>query len=321
VRGLLREVLEQFDDFEVAGEARDGREASEQVIKLKPDVVTMDVVMPMVGGFEAVERIMDRCPVPVLMVADTDQPQAQLERALRAGAAGFFTKPRGGFDEAAANAFARTLRTLAAKRIHRSASAAEASRLSFSDLAKRKIIGIVSSTGGPKVLSELLGALPASLSVPIALVQHTTIGYTHTLAEWLNGLSPLDVRVATLGEQVRPGCVYVAPDDHHLEIRSGGLVTLTQDPPVASLRPAGDKLLAALARTYGRQAMGLVCTGMGEDGTGGLDCLAKAGGLCAVQEPGTAVLPSMPRAALQRVPTARRATIAEVARLLTRAFG
>jgi two-component system, chemotaxis family, protein-glutamate methylesterase/glutaminase len=304
VRELLRVGLEPIADVEVVGEAGDGMAARRLVAELQPDVVTMDVVMPLVGGLDAIRAIMRERPTPIVVVADTGEDAGRMAvAAIAAGAVEVFAKPRRGFGQGEAERLARVLRAAAAVRV--SPAPAPAARRPIADgaaagrLAGVRFIAITASTGGPPALAALLGELPAGFPVPIALVQHTAAGFTAPFVAWLDSIVKLKVVVAAPGGVALPGQVTVAPDLHHLEVAAGNAVRLTTAPPIGGHRPAGDVLLASVARLHGNQAMGIVLSGMGSDGAAGLAAIHRAGGLAAIERPEGAVLDAMPRAALR----------------------
>ena len=301
-RDVLCEVFARHDDIEVIGQAGDGKRAEEMVIRLKPDVVTMDVIMPMVGGLDAIQAIMARCPTPIVVVSDMESDQVNMSiRALQAGAINTFAKPRGGFTAEAAEQLVTALREAAqvsfqGNRItNRPSPSAAVVRQRVREV---KFIGIVSSTGGPQTLQYLLRDLKDVHFPPVAIVQHTTVGFTRAFTSWLAGVSGLEVVLAEEGRRITAGTIAVAPDECHLEIRPGGIANLHRGPKLKSHRPSGTLLLRSLARSFGASAAAVVLTGMGDDGADGAGEIEKNGGLVFVQQPGEAVLPGMPRAAL-----------------------
>jgi two-component system, chemotaxis family, protein-glutamate methylesterase/glutaminase len=174
----------------------------------------------------------------------------------------------------------------------------------------------VGSTGAPRVLQSILSALPASFPWPIAIVQHTLRGFADSLVKWLAGYTALKVELARHGTELRRGLVVVAPDDAHLEIHAKGRVHLNPGPSVDGHRPSATVLLKSLATAYGMRAAGMVLTGMGRDGAEGAANIDAAKGLVIVEEPSTAMLPSMPGEALGRVPNALREEAERLGRLL-----
>ncbi len=321
VRDILRDVLQKFSDIEVVGEARDGQEAQDMLEALTPSVVTMDLLMPMVSGSEASESIMRKRPTPIVLLADSDSSEALYRTALEVGAVGSFVKPRGGFDEVSSEELVRIIRQAAKAKPARVCTPASGVEMVDLQLASTKVLGVVASTGGPQTLSKFLGPLSSTLQIPVCLVQHTTNGFSAALVSWLAQECAMEVELAQAGTALRPGVITVAPDEQHFEVIESGIVKLSTGPTVHSLRPSGDLLLASLAKVYGTKSAGLVCTGMGSDGSDGLHQIHLAGGLCLVQEPGSAVLSSMPKSAAKRVPTSKRVDLPKLAEFLNRDLG
>jgi len=163
-----------------------------------------------------------------------------------------------------------------------------------------QMIGIAASTGGPAALATVLGALPADFPVPILVVQHVTRGFVAGLAEWLDGETPLRVGLASHGDIPQPGTVLLAPDDYHMQVNARGVVELCREPPYKGLRPSANYLFRSLARAYGPRAVGIVLTGMGDDGAEGLEMLHQAGGLTVAQDEQSCVVYGMPHEAVAR---------------------
>ncbi|HVA25949.1 MAG TPA: chemotaxis response regulator protein-glutamate methylesterase [Chloroflexota bacterium] len=288
----------------------DGAEAVEKVAQLRPDVVTMDVEMPRMNGIEAVEAIMRQTPTPVVMLSGvTLRGAAVTIEALAKGAIDFVTKPTGGSEADLA-----TLRDELKDKLRRAARLSSA-RLAAARLASgpppapvgarpafrplglaqraRKVVAIGASTGGPAALTQLLPQLPGDMAAGVLVVQHMPAGFTKALADRLNGLSQLTVREAVAGELVQNGTALVAPGDFHMAVDGSGHVVLNQSPPVHSVRPAADVLLASVAKTYGRLALGVVLTGMGHDGAAGATDVKRAGGQVIVQDEASSVVYGM----------------------------
>jgi two-component system chemotaxis response regulator CheB len=312
VRRFLRDALEGDPGLLVVGEAADGEAGVAMVERLAPDVVVMDIDMPRLDGVEATRRIMRARPTPILVFcASSDVPGATRGfEALRAGALALVEKPAPGSDLAA---LTRTLiervRVLAGVKPVRRWSVREEDPGSkghprppsrgHARPAARTIeaVGIAASTGGPAAVLEVLRALPADLAAPVLVAQHITPGFTRGLVEWLDREVPLEVVVAATGDQVRPGRVYVAPDDQSLWVTGTGRLACERRAD-DSIRPSADRLLESLARTYEGRALGVVLTGMGDDGTRGLTALHAHGALTLAQAPEGCVVPSMPRSAI-----------------------
>ncbi|WP_428268146.1 chemotaxis protein CheB [Haliangium sp.] len=320
-REVLREVLSRFPDIEVVGEASDGNRAARLVSELVPDVVTMDVIMPMVGGLDAIRSIMSVCPTPIIVVSDAHSDLRSLAmRAIEVGAIDVFAKPSGGFDQIAAETFAAVVRSAAQADAHRRSEHSRPPHLSQRLRARRvgraSMVGIVASTGGPQTLRRIISRLSRRRSPPIAVVQHTSIGFTKALVSWLASEARVRVTVARDRQQVERGTVVVAPDDTHLEIEAGGITRLHQGPAIGSHRPSGTLLLRSLARSFGAGGVGVVLTGMGTDGAEGAHELELRGGLVVVEDPSTAILEGMPRAAIQRTQAPLVASASRIGRYL-----
>jgi len=311
VRRVLTDSLERFDDIEVIAEASDGLQAIAMAKDLQPDVITMDVMMPMMDGMEAIEGVMSEAPTPVVVVAASNPTDSLAIQALGLGATHVFPKPVGGFDAASASSLASTIRRAAMVDVsgwvppRRQRPQSKASRR-VSPAAKELLVGIVGSTGGPRQLQEILQTLPPDFAHTVLIVQHTATGFTEALANWLDGVATLPVKLAREGEFLLPGTVHVAPDEVHLTVDKARRVRLSPAARVDGHRPSGSVLLESLSQ-FGPGAVGVVLTGMGRDGARGLEALAAKGGHTLVEDPRTATVAGMPQAALQRVPDAYQA--------------
>ena len=318
VREVLRAGLARHPDLEIVAEAGDGKTAERLIASLSPDVVTMDVMMPLVSGIDAIRSIMAKKPTPIVVVSDARGGVAELMvQAVGAGAVDVFVKPPRGFDERAAAQLASALRNAAQARLPaRPVPAAPPPRRPddvVRRLAAASVIGIVASTGGPAVLRQLIAALPAGFPVPIAIVQHTAVGFTQALASWLRESTRANVQVGQAGQELRG--VVIAPDDHHMEVNRNKEIVLHRSPPVRGHRPSGTILLQSLA-VHGRGAVGIVCTGMNDDGAAGLAALEAAGGVALVEDPQAAMIDSMPRAAISATRSPVIGSVARIAELL-----
>lgn len=325
VREILRDTLARYPDIEVVGEAADGKRAEQLVMELRPDVVTMDMVMPLVGGMEAIRSIMARCPTPIVVVSDAQSDIRRVAmRAIEAGAIDAFCKPSAGFDARAADRLASLVRSAARVRVGRrwehGRPPRQRARAIEQRIARAELIGIVASTGGPQTLRRIIGRLSSRTSVPIAVVQHTSIGFTRALVSWLSSATRLRVSIASDREPVTGGQIVVAPDDAHLEIDPSGAARVHQGPRVHNHRPSGTLLLRSLASSFGASAVGVVLTGMGDDGAEGVCELEARGGLVLIENPRTAILDGMPRAAVQRAQDPVIASAERLGELLRGAF-
>jgi len=300
---LLRRVLEAQGDLLVVGVARDGREALRLAAELAPDLVTMDVQMPLMDGLEATRLMIKHHPRPILVVATLSSKHTTVaQEMLGAGALDVFPKPMGldGWS-LAAEALRERVRALA--RIRLSARPKPegfppiAWHATLSDWGRPSVIAIAASTGGPPALRQILRVLPPGYPVPVIIVQHIAPGFGAGLAQWLASVCALPVRLAEERECIeRPG-VTVAPDDKHLLVADDGRFLCDAGMPIGSLRPRADLLFSSLARVYGRLTVGIVLTGMGNDGAQGLAEIRRAGGITIAQDQDSSVVYGMPKAA------------------------
>ena len=303
--------------FEVVGQAKDGKEAVERVVALRPDVVTMDFNMPTMNGAEAVRAIMQQRPTPVVMFsAHTRQGARETLDALSAGAVDFVTKPAGEVSTdlsairddlvkklmAAAASRPRAIAPAAPRRAATLGTAATSTSGSWgattpSGLSRLCVIAV--STGGPAALSRVIPALPGDTRFGVVIVQHMPAGFTAALAERLDADSALTVQEASAGDRPQPGLVLVAPGDRHLEFDERGAVVLTDGPLLHGCRPAADITMQSAARIWGRRSIGVVMTGMGKDGAAGALAIKRADGKTLAQDQESSVIFGMPRAAIE----------------------
>ena len=334
-RALMRRLCESDPRLSVVGEAADGQTAVELVASLRPSVVVMDIEMPVLDGIEATRRIMRETPTPILVVtAHYDARDVALSlRAVQAGALSLLHKPGGPgsptFQEDAQR-FVRLVRTMAGvqpvRRYHTGpATRRPGPRLSVAlglgaGEGPPRAVGVAASTGGPAALHRLLGLLPATLPVPVLVVQHIADGFAPGLALWLGGATSHPVRLAEDRQPLEPGTIYVAPDRRHLEASRHGRVLLSDHAPVAGFRPSASVLFTSLADTYGPSAVGVVLTGMGSDGLDGARALRRAGAPVLAQDAGSSVVFGMPRAVTEAGLATSVGTVDELGAALARAL-
>jgi len=321
LRGRLVEVLSADSEFEVVGEAENGERAVELCRILRPDVMTMDMMMPVMDGLRATERIMANHPTPILVVSASTN-RGELFRtydALAAGAVDVLEKPRESevlpdWEERLRRGVRRVSRIkvithlrarmhgLGARfepRLSNEVGSTASPRRTQSEL---RAVAIGTSTGGPAALKTLLPALTSDFPLPILLVVHLAEYFSAAFAEWLDGLSPLRVSTAVDGEPLPPpgsGRVILAPSDSHLVLR-GNRVALTRTPPRHSCRPSVDELFESFARELGPKGVACLLTGMGHDGAAGLLAVRRAGGVTLAQDEATSVVFGMPKEAIER---------------------
>jgi two-component system chemotaxis response regulator CheB len=308
VRRATERMLAPLEEVSIVGGARDGEEALRQVLALRPDLVIMDVEMPGLDGIAALERIMRECPTPVLLLSSHTRDGAEVTlRALEAGAVDFLDKSGAG-TAMDIHALAPVLRAKVGAVLRARATPPEPSPhppprvevpVAAAQPGRYELVAIGSSTGGPRALAELVPALPAGFASAVVIAQHMPAGFTETLAERLDRRSALRVAEARDGEPVLAGHVLIAPGGRQIRVerQGGALVARVFDDGASLHKPSVDRLFESVARAVGAAAVGVVLTGMGNDGAAGLARIRKAGGRALVESAGTAVIDGMPAAA------------------------
>ena len=315
VRKHLSDVLSADPEIEVIGEAEDGRAAIELCQRYRPDVITMDMMLPVMSGLAATEYIMAHCPTPILVVSSSVNRGELFKTydALAAGAVDVFEKMSGAEPDGAwERDFVSTTKLVARIRVIThprgrlktlgwSGGVPPESRPALRDRSggKPEIVVIGASTGGPAAIVEVMRRLPTTFQLPVLFVMHISEPFGAAFAEWLDGQTPRRVARAKDGDPVSSaaGRVVMAPGGRHLVVRDGKL-HLTSDPERHSCRPSIDVLFESVAREYGGAAAGCLLTGMGRDGAAGLLAIRKAGGLTIAQDEATSVIYGMPREAV-----------------------
>ncbi len=327
-RRMLVSLLELDGGFEVIGTASNGAEAVPMALRLQPDVITMDLRMPIMDGLAASEAIIEQAPIPILMVTSSvsKDDQRLVAKAIAAGVLAIIAKPNIHTDtheflrmvrgiskvkvirrkpqqKPAPNALSRTIiAEPVALPFERRSSSVTAARLSPAilppSISKVEIIGIASSTGGPQALEPILTRMPADFPVPIIVVQHIVPGFAASLVEWLRPLCALNIDLAEIGQPVRPG-IWIAGSGSHLVVREG-LFHSSMEMPVSGQRPSGTVLFRSLVREYRSNAVGVILSGMGDDGAAGLEMMHKAGAAILAQDEATSVIHSMPSSAIRK---------------------
>ncbi|MBM7117922.1 chemotaxis-specific protein-glutamate methyltransferase CheB [Archangium primigenium] len=306
-RQLICEALSRDPDLEVVGTCTNGKEALDAARELRPQVITMDVEMPVMDGLTAVEHIMAEVPTPILMLtADPRQQAPELTcRALEIGALALQIKPSIDAGLEAWN-LSREVKLLSSVRVIRHIHSKRRPPLPGGGTTPAPVgmpygvLAVASSTGGPQVLFRMLSELPADFPTPIVIVQHINAAFAESLAGWLANSSKLKVRLAQDGEQLLPGNVLIAPPGQHMAIPFRGRVALKPGVERDGHMPSGTVLLESAAKAYGRRALGLILTGMGEDGAEGLLAIKQGGGLTLAQNEESCVVFGMPGAAVGR---------------------
>lgn len=309
-RNALVELLNADPELTVIGWAANGVDAVQATSGLKPDVIAMDLRMPVMDGLEATRRILRETPTPIILVTAGATSAAGEQRlafeALEAGVLAVISKPSAGSDQRIAGlelcrtlknmAQVRVLRRWADDRLHPVPAGAVAS-LSL-PVGAIDVVAIGASTGGPQVLRNILVDLPIEFRAPVLIVQHIAVGFAAGLVDWLRPQCRLPIKVAVDGQTLDQPGIWIAPPGRHMGVTRRGLA-LVDGPPVSLHRPSATYLFQSIAREYGHSAIGVLLTGMGDDGAIGLRDLKRAGAITIAQDEATSVVFGMPRAAIQ----------------------
>ena len=307
-RALLTTILQSDPTIKVVGQAANGIEAVRQVLELKPDLVTMDIRMPEMDGLEATVRILEICPTPIIVVSlAVDDPDLKISfNALKVGALDVVEKPVGQTHkdyESIRERLVWAVKTMSeVKVIRRRPLNLPSIPTPSLDPARHRglsVVAIGSSTGGPGVLNAILKSLPCDFPLPIVIVQHMSIGFMKGLVDWLRTDSKLPISLIKSSVTVRPGQVYFAPDTMHVEFVSRGILAPVNGPQVSFVKPSATVLFQSVARVYGREAIGVILTGMGDDGAVGLKEMRDRGAMTIAQDEASCVVYGMPKIAVE----------------------
>ncbi len=325
MRKVITDFLSENPQIEVIGTARNGKDALEKIKTLKPDVVTLDVEMPIMNGLEALKQIMEEHPLPVVMLSSTTKEGAENTiLAMHYGAIDFVTKPSGTISldlhkvkeeiinkvilASRANLYGIRKQDAAqtpASSLQRQYSKMELKSLSSGSSTgyrKKKIVCIGTSTGGPRALQQVLTQLPKHIAAPIVIVQHMPKGFTKSLAQRLHSLCEISVKEAEHGEMLKEGTAYIAPGGAHFMVVSSGnslIAHIEHSPPRNGHCPSVDVLFESVSTLTDYDKIAVIMTGMGSDGTNGLKRLKESGTTKAIAESEeTAVVFGMPKAAI-----------------------
>lgn len=326
MRKLIAQIIDASGEFRVIGTARNGMDALRQIDELNPGIVTLDVEMPELDGVQTLGYIMSetRRPVVMLSAAETLGGVNLTLRCLELGAVDFIKKPSGPIStdlERVSEQLIGALRTakdvnLRGVDLLARPKVVDKSDTPVSSTHATSVVAIAASTGGPRALAEVIPALPADLDAAVLIVQHMPAGFTASLAQRLDSMSPLRVTEAKADEVIERNHVYLAPGGRHMRIsREGQLrrVALDDSPAVWGVRPAADPLFSSVATAFHRRSVGVVLTGMGRDGAEGLHAIRKAGGGAIVQDRASSTIYGMPLAALLHTGADREAALGDIA--------
>ena len=302
IRTVLARALSAGGQIEVVGTARDGIDACEQVARLHPDVVTLDVEMPRMDGLAALRQIMATAPVPVIMVSSLTKTGADMTlRALELGAVDFVAKPLHAGVPAIhdiLDELNEKILAVAGRRLRRLSEPERRAPARASGGWLRRAVVIGASTGGPKALMSVLTALPGDLDAPVFVVQHMPPGFTRTLAERIEQLSPLRVEEARPGSRAERRKVFVAPGGFHMLLSANGEIRLEQSAPECGVRPSVNVTMESVTAAWGSATLGVILTGMGNDGTRGARIIRAAGGQVLAEHESTCAVYGMPKSVI-----------------------
>src|SRR6201998_703215 len=311
MRKLIPTILERDPSIEVIGTAMDGAFALKKIEEFHPDVVTLDLEMPRMDGIEALRLIMRRAPMPVIVFSTHSREGAYSTfKALALGAIDFVAKPR---DAAAGHLDAIAVELIEKIKVAKRASGRKIranvavetkppqKKSSGATLPPNRVVAIGISTGGPNALQYVLSQIPADFSASILVVQHMPEGFTEMFARRLDECCALDVQEARSGDLLIAGRVLICPGNRHMIVRRmprGDMAVLSDAPPVNGHRPSADVLFHSVAQEFALTSVGVLMTGMGDDGAEGLGAIKAAGGMTIAQSEDTCVVSGMPRAAI-----------------------
>lgn len=309
VRQLLEHIINSAPDMHTVGLAKDGLEAVQMTHELHPDVILMDLIMPRMNGLEATSEIMHAAPTPIVLItASLELHETGIAfRAMSLGALAVQRKPVGPThaDHAAqAEQLVNKVRLMAGVQVirHRKRRASKLpampSTSEKSVSAPPEIIAIVASTGGPAALVAIIQKLPPDFAIPIVIVQHISLDFVDSLRSWLARITALTVAIAQPGERPQPGSIYLAPGGTHLRLTPNHRFEMNENPANVYHIPSGDVLLESVGQSFGKRSVGIVLTGIGDDGARGLRVMSDAGAFTIAQDETTSVVYGMPKAAL-----------------------
>lgn len=315
IQEFLKYLLESDPDIRIVGAAKNGAEAVDKVVKMSPDVVIMDINMPEVDGFEATRLIMGSAPRPIILVTANHDPKSEATsfRALEAGALTVLDKPMGlgnpGYEESAGDLI-QTVKSMSAVKVEpqrlrtrragtRASSPSPAAPCSKVSRAEAEIVAIGTSAGGPGVLRAILSGVSKDFPMPLLIVQHITRGFVQGLAEWLEQSSGFPVQLAAHNQPLLPGQAYLAPDNFHMGVTPGRRIALSSDVHTNLPCPSISYLFRSVFDVFGPKVVGVLLTGMGDDGVDGLRLMRKRGALTIAQDEESSLANGIPRLAAE----------------------
>ncbi|MDF2577974.1 MAG: response regulator receiver modulated CheB methylesterase [Chlamydiales bacterium] len=303
MRMILSQVIQQQEGLELVGEAKNGQEAYDFNVRYRPDLIIMDINMPVLGGLEATQKIMNHQPVPILIFSNAVDSHTSFI-AIKNGAVDIIKKPN--IDQLNNPDFIKSfcekllsLRSFKSLSSTKNLAPTSPSLYQESKQAHYEMLVIGASTGGPVAVNTLLSGLPKDFPLPIAIVQHLEVGFDQGYVEWLDSDTKLNVRLAKDGDSPQPGEVLVAPATHHI-VFQGRRLYLNDGPRVLNQKPAVDVLFETAAKTYKQHLVGVLLTGMGADGANGCVAIKQQSGYTVVQDKESSAIFGMPKCAIEK---------------------
>ena len=354
---ILQRLLKSCPEIAVVGTASNGKEALGLIPKLNPEVICTDLTMKGMDGLELTQQVMAKYPRPILVISNSVQKYdtKNVFKLLQAGALDVFPKPKTGLESdygkvkeqlldkikviSGVSVFTKPLRQTVASSINTKLSSTQT--VSTSQAIKKiseqekgntiaylkatqdiapfpvKVVAIGVSTGGPRALNQVISPLPKNFPVPIICTQHISPGFLEGLVNWLDRESKLRIKIAQKGEYPRPGTVYFAPENSHLQLTSQGQFIHTSTEAVDGHCPSATVMFQSVAKFYGRKSLGILLTGMGRDGATGMKAIAEIGGMTIAQDEKSCIVFGMPKAAIEIGAAKHILPLQEIAPLLT----
>ncbi|MBU4075209.1 MAG: chemotaxis response regulator protein-glutamate methylesterase [Euryarchaeota archaeon] len=315
MRKIITEMLVSAPEIEVIGKAYNGKDAIEKVSRLKPDVIIMEIELSVLDGLQALGYIMSECPTPVIILS-TENSADMTITAFQYGAVDFLQKPSGSISLDITSFKDELIKKVKAAAGVKTANPGFIKKVKLQEKLEpemvknersRKIVVIGTSTGGPRALQQVIPLLPQTLDAAVLVVQHMPQGFTKSLADRLDKQSLIKVREAKEGDHVEPGTILVAPGDYHMIVKQQKIngktvevISLNRDEKVNGVRPSLDVLLNSVAQIYRKDALAVILTGMGSDGSKGIRKIKQAGGKVIAEDESTCVIYGMPRAIIEQ---------------------
>jgi len=330
VRKVMTAELSRYDDINIVGTAVDPFVARDKIVKLKPDVITLDMEMPRMDGLSFLAKLMKHYPIPVVVLSSLTPKNSEIAlKALDLGAIEVLCKPGAAYStKDISRSLARAIRAAASARLDRTEIKQKTARkkVDYASLLSQtthKVVAIGASTGGTKAIEAVLREMPGTLPGTV-IVQHMPENFTKSFADRLNEVCEMEVREAKDGDRVVPGVALIAPGNHHMVLKRSGaqyMVGLKDGPRVHYQRPAVDVLFQTVARVAGKNAVGVILTGMGADGAKGLLAMHAAGAYTIAQDEATSIVFGMPKEAIKLGAADKVLPLYDVSGAIIRALG